>query len=71
MNLTTLATAMADAGIVRGMQLDIHPGMDSFSSWRPAAGATSLPTKLLPAMTRPADRYLVPDQRDFFYLTVR
>jgi hypothetical protein len=71
MNLATLATAMVDAGIVRGMQLDIHPGMDSFSSWRPAAGATSMPTKLLPAMTRPADRYLVPDQRDFFYLTVR
>jgi len=30
-----------------------------------------VPTKLLPNMNRPADRYLVPDQRDFFYLTLR
>jgi hypothetical protein len=72
MNLTTLATAMADAGVVRGMQLDIHTGMASFSSWRPSAsGGTSVPTKLLPAMTRSADRYLAPDQRDFLYLTAR
>jgi hypothetical protein len=70
MNLITLATAMADAGVVRGMQLDIHPGMASFSSWRPASTG-STPTKLLPGMTRAADRYLAPDQRDFFYLTAR
>jgi len=70
LNLATLATAMVAAGIVRGMQLDIHPGMASFSSWRPLAGTSvSTPDKLLPAMTRPADRYLVPDQRDFFYVT--
>ncbi|MBU2668001.1 phosphodiester glycosidase family protein [Actinoplanes bogorensis] len=68
MNLTALATAMADAGVVRGMQLDIHTGMASFSSWKPVGG-TSTPTKLLPEMTRAADRYLVPDQRDFLYLT--
>ena len=71
MNLTTLAAAMVDTGIVRGMQLDIHPGMVSFSSWLPRSGGTSVPAKLLPAMPRPADRYLVPDQRDFFYLTAR
>jgi hypothetical protein len=70
-NLATLATAMVDAGIVRGMQLDIHPGMDSFSAWRTDGSKTMQPTKLLPTMTRPADRYLVPDQRDFFYLTTR
>jgi hypothetical protein len=69
MNLTTLATAMADAGIVRGMQLDIHTGMASFSSWRPSATGIGHPTKLLPAMTRSAYRYLAADQRDFFYLT--
>jgi hypothetical protein len=72
MNLTTFAAAMADAGIVRGMQLDIHTGMASFAWWMPAAGGrSSAATKLLPAMTRPADRYLVPDQRDFVYLTLR
>jgi hypothetical protein len=71
MNLTTLASAMADAGVVRGMQLDIHTGMASFSSWQPSSGETATPTKLLPAMTRSAYRYLVPDQRDFVYLTMR
>ena len=72
MNLQTLATAMADAGIVRGMELDIHSNMPSFSSWIPTEGGpTVAPVKLLPAMHRPADRYLAPDQRDFFYLTLR
>jgi hypothetical protein len=70
MNLQTLATAMADCGVVRGMELDMHRGMVSFSSWQPAGGRMR-PTKLLPTMTRPADRYLAPDQRDFFYLTLR
>lgn len=71
MNLTTLAAAMVDAGIVRGMQLDIHSGMASFSSWRPVSGGESVPRKLLPGMTRSAYRYLVADQRDFIYLTAR
>jgi hypothetical protein len=72
LELATLAAAMADAGVVRGMQLDIHTGMASFSSWRPAAGgATTEPTKLLPGMPRPAHRYLTADQRDFFYVTAR
>jgi hypothetical protein len=72
LDLTTLATAMVDVGVVRGMQLDIHSTMDTFSWWMPgAAKGSSIPTKLLPDMSRPADRYLVPDQRDFFYLTVR
>jgi hypothetical protein len=71
MNLTTLATAMADAGIVRGMQLDIHSGMASFASWRPQPGGEVLARKLLPGMTRSAYRYLSADQRDFIYLTTR
>jgi hypothetical protein len=71
MNLTTLAQAMVDAGVVRGMQLDIHSGMASFSSWRPGGGGSSTPRKLLPGMTRSAYRYLVADQRDFLYLTAR
>lgn len=72
MDLKTLASALVGAGAVRGMQLDIHDGMASFASWKPdpATGANT-PTKLLPAMSRPADRYLIPDQRDFFYLSVR
>jgi hypothetical protein len=70
MNLHTLATALSDAGAVRGMELDIHNGMQSFASWRPGPQGTPTPTKLLPTMTSGADRYVSPDQRDFFYLTV-
>jgi hypothetical protein len=72
MNLTTLARAMVDAGVVRGMQLDIHSGMASFSSWQPdGSGGSGIPHKLLPGMSRSAYRYLVADQRDFLYLTAR
>ncbi|MGV8965806.1 MAG: hypothetical protein ACOH2F_05960 [Cellulomonas sp.] len=72
LNLKTLATAMADAGIVRGMELDMHSNMPSFSTWTPAASGTTItPVKLLPGMHQSADRYLAPDQRDFFYLTLR
>jgi hypothetical protein len=70
LTLQTLAQAMVDAGIQRGMELDIHPNMESFSSWRPT-GNSVVPTKLLPGMRRSADRYLTVDQRDFFYLTLR
>jgi hypothetical protein len=71
LTLTTLARAMVDAGIQRGMELDIHSNMASFSSWRPVPGGSVVPTKLLPGMQRPANRYLTVDQRDFFYLTLR
>jgi hypothetical protein len=72
MTLSTLATAMVDAGVVRGMQLDIHRSMVTFASWLPGAGgATPAATHLLPDMPGAADRYLQPDQRDFFYLTLR
>jgi hypothetical protein len=71
LTLRTLARAMVEAGIQRGMELDIHGGMAAFSSWRPDRAGTVTPTKLLPDMPAPADRYLRPDQRDFFYVTLR
>jgi len=70
LDLVHLADALVDAGAVQGMELDMHRGMVSFSSWAPGDPVTGpAPTKLLPDMTRPAARYLVADQRDFFYLT--
>ncbi|HEX5533196.1 MAG TPA: hypothetical protein VFX33_05595 [Actinomycetales bacterium] len=72
MNLPMLAQAMSEAGVVRGMELDMHPGMTIFSSWAPlAAGRRPMPTKLLPNMRGDAARYIQPDQRDFVYLTLR
>jgi hypothetical protein len=73
MNLAVLATALVDAGAVRGMELDIHPAMVGFNLYpRPAAGTGRIlgtPVKLLPYLRPPATRYLAADQRDFFTLT--
>lgn len=72
MNLAELATALVDAGAVRGMELDIHPAMVNFNVYhRGASGSGSLdtPTKLLPYLRPPATRYLLADQRDFFAVT--
>ncbi len=71
LTLQTLAAALADARVVRGMELDIHSALVSFASWAPTLTGRARPTKLLPGMERPANRYLAPDQRDFFYLTLR
>ena len=71
LTLHTLATALLDAGAVTAMELDIHNGLQSFSTWEPGGRGALVPTRLLPTMTAPADRYLKPDQRDFFYLTTR
>lgn len=70
LTLDTLAAAMTDAGIQQGMELDIHSPMVTFNSYRPdLPGAHA--TKLLPHMPGAADRYLQPDQRDFFAVTLR
>ena len=71
LTLRTLADAMTQAGIQRGMELDIHSRMVAFASWQPGPAGPVTPSKLLPDMPAPADRYLNPDQRDFFYVTVR
>jgi hypothetical protein len=68
LTLATLANAMREAGIVRGMQLDIHPDMVSFNYFpKPAAAAA----KLLPTIPSPANRYLTADLRAFFAVTLR
>ncbi len=73
LTLAGLAQAMVEAGVQRGMELDIHPAMVTFNLFHPAAGAPYglAAAKLLPDMTKSADRYLAPDQRDFLAVTVR
>jgi hypothetical protein len=68
MTLPVLAAAMVDAGIRRGMELDVHNSFPFFAVWTHSDN-TNHATKLLPTMARHANRYLRPDQRDFFYLT--
>ena len=60
----TLAAALARAGAVRAIELDINPEWPTFvaySGW----GARG-PLKVVPNGQQPATRYLVPDDRDFF-----
>jgi hypothetical protein len=67
--LASLAAALVQAGAVTGMELDMHSGMEFFSSWSADASGVPQPQRLLPTMSGPADRYIRPDQRDFFYFT--
>jgi hypothetical protein len=69
LNLEALAAALVQAGAVTGMELDMHAGMEFFTSWRADASGAAAPQRLLPTMSGPADRYIRADQRDFFYFT--
>jgi Phosphodiester glycosidase len=60
----SLADALAHAGAVRAMELDINSYWVSFITYG-APGAAD-PTNLLPDMNRSSSRYLEPDDRDFF-----
>jgi hypothetical protein len=72
LTLRTLARALAAAGAVRGMELDIHPNMVHLFVYRHGPGTDMpVPTKLLANMRGPAERYLVPDLRDFVAITQR
>jgi len=60
----SLALVLKRAGAVRALELDINEDWTSFISYRhPGAGE---PANLLPEMFRSPERYLVPDERDFF-----
>jgi Phosphodiester glycosidase len=70
LTLSTLAQAMSRVGIVTGMELDIHGQMVAFNTFSsPADVLAQHGHRLLRGMNVPRGRYLVPDQRDFFYVT--
>ena len=60
----SLAQILQRAGAVRAMELDINYEWTTFNFYG-TFGAGG-PAKLLPGMSRPATRYLSPDDRDFF-----
>jgi hypothetical protein len=65
----SLAKVLQRAGAVRALELDINEDWTSFISYRhPGA---SEPSNLLPEMLRPPERYLTPDERDFFAVYLR
>jgi hypothetical protein len=65
----SLAAIMIHAGATRAMELDINTYWTSFITYRyPGAGD---PANLLPNMDRSPERYLTPDDRDFFAVYMR
>jgi hypothetical protein len=65
----SLAKILQRAGAVRALELDINEDWTSFITYS-GPGAVG-PGNLLPEMFRPADRYLTPDERDFFAVYLR
>jgi hypothetical protein len=65
----SLAQILIRAGAVRAMELDINSYWVTFITYgQPDAGA---PSSLQPRMTRGPERYLSPDDRDFFAVYLR
>ncbi len=60
----SLAEVLIHAGAVRAMELDINAEWPSFMTYRHTG--TLVPIKLVPNGQQPANRYLRPDDRDFF-----
>ena len=69
LTLGVLANALVQSGAVTAMELDIHKGMVTFNLFTRQPALVG--HKLLPDMTRPADRYLDTDWRDFIMVTSR
>jgi hypothetical protein len=65
----SLAQILIHAGAVRAMELDINSYWVSFNTY--AEPGARQPSKLLGGMERPAERYLSPDDRDFFAVYLR
>ena len=60
----TLARILQHAGAVAGMEFDINPEWHTLITYRHANGL--VPTMVEPQPMQSPDRYLVPDDRDFF-----
>jgi len=65
----SLAEVLQHAGAVRAMELDINYEWTTFNFY--GTFGAGEPAKLLPDMSRPATRYLSPDDRDFVAVYAR
>jgi hypothetical protein len=61
---TSLAQALQHAGAVRAIELDINPEWPTLVTY--GRGGVGTATRIVPNYQQPTDRYLVPDDRDFF-----
>jgi hypothetical protein len=73
LSVKSLAAVLQRAGAVRAMELDINSKWTSANYYdlSPSDPEVVTPTKLLAGMSRPADRYLTPDERDFVAIFTR
>jgi hypothetical protein len=60
----TLASIFVHVGAVRAIELDINPEWPTFNTY--GAWGAGQPSKLVPNDQQSVERYLVPDDRDFF-----
>ncbi|MGZ6826182.1 MAG: phosphodiester glycosidase family protein [Mycobacteriales bacterium] len=65
----SLAQLLRHAGAVTAMQFDINPEWPSLIAYRQDRGLD--PVKVVPNWQQTAERYLVPDDRDFFAVYAR
>jgi hypothetical protein len=66
LSVQSLASVLARAGAVRAMELDINTEWTSAYYYSLHNGSQVVPHKLLTDMYQGSNRYLIPDQRDFF-----
>ena len=73
LSATSLANLLLHAGAVRAMELDINTDWTNgfYYSGSPQSPTGFTPHALLTDQYRPPTRYTVPDERDFFVMTLR
>lgn len=71
LSVCTLGRILQDAGVVRGMELDINPDWVSGAYFHPQPGGSPESFKLFPAEKIPSSHYLQPSSRDWFAWFVR
>jgi hypothetical protein len=72
LSATSLANLLRRAGAVRAMELDINTDWTNGFYYSASQGPTGFAAHaLLPDQYRPPTRYTVPDERDFFVMTLR
>jgi len=66
-----LGATLLAAGAVRAMELDINPNWVTFNIFSCSDTGQCNGRKLLPGMLRDPNRYLTPENRDFFAIFSR
>jgi hypothetical protein len=71
LSVCTLGRLLQDAGVTRGMELDINPAWVSGAYFHAGAGARPVGSRLFPAERVDPQHYLRPSSRDWFAWLVR